>query len=358
MGEKTRPSIAELCKVTPALLGFPNGVWERAQTKVWATSPSVAGVRAGGSKIESLNETIKKESTNDLILENELINLNFSPIKKDHNIQSEIFNYSIFSKTNLIRNVNEKSVYLNQASLEISKQEINYLQKKNLNKKIEITQPKLNQIKQNNNTTILNIKKKILTNTVSDINEKFIPKFVQKSFSFKPLIDIPLPNGAVYIRFNDKTLLEENKPTVLKLHEKTIALAIRYNTISIEALTNLFSDLISFLTLCYLLFALEIQVNITKSFLFEVFFGFEDSKKSLLILLVTDLLVGYHSSDIWELFFEFVFAHYGFAESRTAALLLVATLPVLLDVLFKYLIFRHLNRSSPCTVATYRAMIE
>jgi hypothetical protein len=27
--------------------------------------------------------------------------------------------------------------------------------------------------------------------------------------------------------------------------------------------------------------------------------------------------------------------------------MLVATLPVLLDVLFKYLIFRHLNRSSP-----------
>jgi hypothetical protein len=31
---------------------------------------------------------------------------------------------------------------------------------------------------------------------------------------------------------------------------------------------------------------------------------------------------------------------------------------VLLDVLFKYLIFRHLNRSSPATVATYHAMIE
>lgn len=143
-----------------------------------------------------------------------------------------------------------------------------------------------------------------------------------------------------------------------RLQEKTIELAIRFNNQSIEAITNFFADLLSFITLCYLLFALEIQINITKSFLLEVFFGLDDSKKSLLILLITDLLVGYHSSNLWELFFEFLFNHYGLPESQTGIFLLVATLPVLLDVLFKYLIFRHLNRSSPATVATYHAMIE
>ena len=143
-----------------------------------------------------------------------------------------------------------------------------------------------------------------------------------------------------------------------RLQEKTIELALGYNNQSIEAITNFFADLISFITLCYLLFALEIQINITKSFLLECFFGLDDSKKSLLILLITDLLVGYHSSNLWELFFEFLFSHYGLPESQTGIFLLVATLPVLIDVLFKYLIFRHLNRSSPATVATYRAMIE
>lgn len=143
-----------------------------------------------------------------------------------------------------------------------------------------------------------------------------------------------------------------------RLQEKTIELAMRYNNQSVEAITNFFADLLSFITLCYLLFALEIQINITKSFLLEVFFGLDDSKKSLLILLITDLLVGYHSSNLWELFFEFLFNHYGLPESQTGIFLLVATLPVLLDVLFKYLIFRHLNRSSPATVATYHAMIE
>lgn len=143
-----------------------------------------------------------------------------------------------------------------------------------------------------------------------------------------------------------------------RLHEKIIELAIHYNEESVEAITNFFADLISFVTLCYLFFALEIQINITKSFLLEVFFGLDDSKKSLFILFVTDLLVGYHSPNIWELFFSSFFDHYGLPENQTTIFLLVATLPVLLDVLFKYLIFRHLNRASPATVATYHAMIE
>ncbi len=151
---------------------------------------------------------------------------------------------------------------------------------------------------------------------------------------------------------------EADKNIQQRYQEKTIELAQRYNDQSIEAITNFFADLISLITLFYLLYALEIQINITKSFLLEVFFGLDDSKKSLLILLVTDLLVGYHSSNLWELFFEFLFHHYGLPESQTGIFLLVATLPVLLDVLFKYLIFRHLNRSSPATVATYHAMIE
>jgi hypothetical protein len=142
------------------------------------------------------------------------------------------------------------------------------------------------------------------------------------------------------------------------LQQKTNELALRYNEESIEAITNFFADLISFGTLCFLFFRLSIQINITKSFLLEVFFGLDDSKKSLLILFITDLSVGYHSPNIWELFFQFFFFHYGISESETTIFLLVATLPVLLDVLFKYLIFRHLNRASPATVATYHAMIE
>jgi hypothetical protein len=203
----------------------------------------------------------------------------------------------------------------------------------------------------------LNIKSEILDfldneTSLSSKVDTLQPRFL------KEIININSEKDIFYVKFNRTTFNPQSKPTTLTLQEKTTELAARYNVLSIEAITNFCSDLISFFTLCYLLFALEIQINITKSFLLEVFFGLDDSKKSLLILLITDLLVGYHSSNIWELFFEFIFDHYGFAESQTGVFLLVATLPVLLDVLFKYLIFRHLNRSSPATVATYHAMIE
>ena len=169
--------------------------------------------------------------------------------------------------------------------------------------------------------------------------------------------DIPLENKAK-VETTRNNFIRKNKDISKIYQEKTIELATYYNNHSIEAITNFFADLFSLCTLLYLLITLEIQINITKSFLLEVFFGLDDSKKSLLILLITDLLVGYHSSNLWELFFEFIFNHYGIPESQTGIFLLVATLPVLLDVLFKYLIFRHLNRSSPATVATYQAIIE
>jgi hypothetical protein len=64
-----------------------------------------------------------------------------------------------------------------------------------------------------------------------------------------------------------------------RIQTKITELANHYNKESIEAVTNFFADILSFLTLCFLLVRLEIQINITKSFLLEVFFGLDDSKK-------------------------------------------------------------------------------
>lgn len=196
-------------------------------------------------------------------------------------------------------------------------------------------------------------------------------KFVNKSpdlFESEPLISNNQKNSSLNVeklqefsqlkKKQESNSLESINSIQKRLQEKVMELALRSNDHSIEAITNFFADSMSLITLCFLFFKLEIQLNITKSFLLEVFFGLDDSKKSLFILFVTDLLVGYHSPNIWEFFFQFLFYHYGLPESQTSIFLLVATLPVLLDVLFKYIIFRHLNRASPATVATYHAMIE
>lgn len=196
----------------------------------------------------------------------------------------------------------------------------------------------------------------MLNNTVNNTGIKVTD---QSKILEKAQYDQQIPFEMSYLRLQGSYPTEFFSESVQnRLHDKILQLAVHYNEESIEAITNFFADLISFSSLCYLFFALEIQINITKSFLLEVFFGLDDSKKSLFILFLTDLLVGYHSPNIWELFFSSLFDHYGLPESQTTIFLLVATLPVLLDVLFKYLIFRHLNRASPATVATYHAMIE
>jgi len=181
------------------------------------------------------------------------------------------------------------------------------------------------------------------------------------TFSVEPLVLEPSINPSEgEENFQESEFVQETQLQLIqkRLQKKTIELAHHYNDESIESVTNFFADALSFSTLFVLIMRLEVQINITKSFLLEVFFGLDDSKKSLFILFTTDLLVGYHSPNIWELFFQSILDHYGLPENQTTIFLLVATLPVLLDVLFKYLIFRHLNRASPATVATYHAMIE
>jgi hypothetical protein len=203
-----------------------------------------------------------------------------------------------------------------------------------------------------NFSTIENSTQSEIFNSIKEI-DKVDQSFVSNGPLLNSSVDSTLPSS----NYNNFLVLFKEELTKRTI-EKTKQIYIEYNEESVHMVTNLISDMLSLLTLLYLLLVLDLELTVTKSFLFEMFFGLDDSRKSLIILLVTDLLVGYHSSNLWEVFFTFLFEHYGFNENHTTVYLLVATLPVLLDVLFKYLIFRHLNRTSPATVATYQALIE
>lgn len=150
--------------------------------------------------------------------------------------------------------------------------------------------------------------------------------------------------------------LENSLPQ--KFQQKTIELAIYYNQQSIEAITNLFGDFITFITISFLFIWMEPQIIILKSFLTESLYSLSDTTKSFLLILLTDLLVGFHSPRGWEIFIELILRHFGLPENQDFIFLFVATFPVLLDTVFKYWIFRYLNQISPSTVATYHSMIE
>ena len=100
------------------------------------------------------------------------------------------------------------------------------------------------------------------------------------------------------------------------------------------------------------------EVSTLKGFMDEIIYGLSDSAKAFIIILFTDMFVGFHSPHGWEVLLEGLSRHLGFAANREFIFLFIATFPVILDTVFKYWIFRYLNRISPSAVATYKNMNE
>jgi hypothetical protein len=100
------------------------------------------------------------------------------------------------------------------------------------------------------------------------------------------------------------------------------------------------------------------EIAIVKSFFDGIVYKLSDSAKAFLIILFTDVFVGFHSPHGWEIVLEGISRHFGIPESRQFNFLFIATFPVILDTVMKYWIFRYLNRISPSAVATYRNMNE
>jgi hypothetical protein len=68
--------------------------------------------------------------------------------------------------------------------------------------------------------------------------------------------------------------------------------------------------------------------------------------------------VGFHSPHGWEVILEGIANHLGLPANKSLIFLFIATFPVVLDTIFKYWIFRYLNRISPSAVATLKNMNE
>nr|AYO45711.1 envelope membrane protein [Caulerpa cupressoides] len=131
-----------------------------------------------------------------------------------------------------------------------------------------------------------------------------------------------------------------------------------YSKQSFDIITNWILDLTTLLFFLLLLFLSKPQIIIFKTFLVESLFSLSETTKCFFLIFFLDLLVGFHSSKSWEVFLQFIFEHFGFQINQNFIFFFISTFPVFLDTIFKYWIFRYLNKISPSTVATYQAMIE
>lgn len=151
---------------------------------------------------------------------------------------------------------------------------------------------------------------------------------------------------------------ERNASVEERVREKATEIAEEFSYRSADAIKNWIADIAGAIAFAIVLLNGKQEVEILKSFLDELAYGLSDSAKAFIIILFTDVFVGFHSPHGWEVILEGIARHFGIPASRDFVFLFIATFPVILDTIFKYWIFRYLNRVSPSAVATYREMNE
>nr|YP_009545248.1 envelope membrane protein [Synura uvella]AYO28402.1 envelope membrane protein [Synura uvella] len=139
---------------------------------------------------------------------------------------------------------------------------------------------------------------------------------------------------------------------------KTRKLINKYYQETIFTIINIFGDFLLILLLTIIIFKNSYQFKLFLKNLKFKFFELTDDNKAFLLILFSDTFVGFHSSYGWEILLENILKHFGLPQERSFIFSFVATLPVLLDTLFKYWIFKHLNGISPSIVSTYHKMNE
>lgn len=132
----------------------------------------------------------------------------------------------------------------------------------------------------------------------------------------------------------------------------------RSTDFTVSSITNAVGDACGIGIFFGLCAVLKRQRLILQSFVVESLYSLSDTTKSFLLILVTDGIVGFHSSIGWQCLGEVVLERFGFAPQNDLMLLFVSTCPVFLNTMFKYWIFRYLNKISPSTVVIYHNMIE
>ena len=143
-----------------------------------------------------------------------------------------------------------------------------------------------------------------------------------------------------------------------KMKEKVHELAEEFRAEGANAVKNVFADMLAVGAFVWLLLVSKRELAVLKDFFDQIVYGLSDSAKAFIIILCTDVFVGFHSPHGWEVILSNVSRHLGLPENHDFISLFIATFPVILDTIFKYWIFRYLNRISPSAVATYRNMNE
>uniref|UniRef100_A0A2U8XI01 Potassium/proton antiporter CemA n=1 Tax=Weigela florida TaxID=79612 RepID=A0A2U8XI01_WEIFL len=140
------------------------------------------------------------------------------------------------------------------------------------------------------------------------------------------------------------------------IHKETIQLIKIHDEDHIHTILHFSTNIICFVILSgYSILGTE-ELVILNSWAQEFLYNLSDTIKAFSILLLVDFWVGFHSPHVWELMIGSVYKDFGFVHNDQILSVLVSTIPVILDTIFKYWLFFYLNRVSPSLVVIYHSM--
>ena len=180
------------------------------------------------------------------------------------------------------------------------------------------------------------------------ISEEIVEEQIQEFTRFKELLEI-------------REILEIGQPLNdsekrKKLKEKAQELTKEAMEKNLNGLKNLVADLTSLASFALLVAIFKKEFKIVRQFLSRSFLGLSDITKVFIFILLTDIFVGFHSAEGWEVILGSTFGHFGLPENRQFIYIFIATFPVILDSFFKLLIFNYFTRKSPTAVAILEKM--
>jgi len=114
-----------------------------------------------------------------------------------------------------------------------------------------------------------------------------------------------------------------------------------------NAFANIWSDMVYGIVLFLLICFNPSKVAMLKFTGYKLLNNISDSGKAFLIILVSDILLGYHSEPGWHTMVEVILEHYGLEADQAAVTFFVCLVPVAFDVLIKFWVYKYLPRLSP-----------
>jgi hypothetical protein len=200
------------------------------------------------------------------------------------------------------------------------------------------------------------------TYVVSPLIDRISPLPAILTYPTSQLTDRAVEKLRIYreeIEF-EALLFGEDLPSQDELHDKLVSraqtLKQEADQQSTHAIKNVLADLCGMLGFVVVCVVGRKDIQVLRGFIDEQIYGLSDSAKAFAIIMFTDIFVGFHSPEGWAVLLEGVANHLGLPARQNFILLFIATFPVVLATIFKYWIFRYLNRVSPSSVATLRNM--